>query len=147
VAANHSSGDPRGRFEDYQAHGFYSDDHGHTFHLSESVAVPGSNESTAAELSNDRLMLNSRNQQEEIRARIVSISADGGVKWDTTYFEENLPDPVCEGSLLKLDWKKGKAVLAFCNPASANQRDRLTIRISDDEGKTWTRSILVDPSK
>lgn len=146
VAANHSSGDPRGRFEDYQAHGFYSDDHGQTFHLSESVALPGSNESTAAELSNDRLLLNSRNQKGDVRARIVSISNNGGVTWDTTYFDRQLPDPVCQGSLLNLNWKKGKAVLAFSNPASINKRDSLTVRISKDEGKTWTRSILVDPS-
>jgi sialidase-1 len=91
-------------------------------------------------------MLNSRNQQGDVRARIVSISNNGGVHWDTTYFDENLIDPVCQGSLLNLDWKKGKAVLAFSNPASTSKRDSLTVRISEDEGKTWTRSILIDPS-
>src|SRR5690606_24703914 len=35
VAANHSAGDPQPHFKDYQAHGFYTDDHGKTFHLSE----------------------------------------------------------------------------------------------------------------
>ncbi len=147
VAANHSSGDPRGRFEDYQSHGFFTDDHGDHFKLSESVALPGSNESTAAELSRGRLMLNSRNQRGDIRARIVSISRNGGIHWDTTYFDQNLPDPVCQGSILNLGWKNGKAILAFCNAASATTRDSLTLRISRNEGKTWSRSIQVEASK
>lgn len=145
VAANHSYGDPQPGFEDYRAHGFFSDDHGDSFQLSESVAIPGSNESTAAELSNDRLMLNSRNQKGDVRARIVSVSGDGGVKWDSSYFDNQLPDPVCQGSLLNIGWKRGKAVLAFCNPASRQRRDSLTLRISWDEGHTWNRTILIDP--
>ncbi|MFM7671969.1 MAG: exo-alpha-sialidase [Bacteroidota bacterium] len=146
VAANHSAGDPKPRFEDYQAHGFFTDDHGEHFQLSESVHLLGSNESTAAELSDDRLMLNSRNQKGDVRTRIVSISRDGGSRWDSIYFDKQLPDPVCEGSLLNIGWKKGKAVLAFCNPASTNKRDSLTLRISYNEGHTWDRSILVDPT-
>ena len=144
VAANHSAGDPKPRFEDYQAHGFYSDDHGVSFRLSESVRILGSNESTAAELSGNRLMLNSRNQKGDIRARIVSISKDGGNTWDSSYFDQELIDPVCEGSLLNIGWKKGKAKLAFCNPASQTKRDSLTIRFSFDEGRSWTKNLLVD---
>ena len=144
VAANHSAGDPKPGFEDYQAHGFYTDDHGSSFQLSESVSYLGSNESTAAELSCNRLMLNSRNQKGDVRARLVSISSDGGVHWDTTYFDRSLPDPVCEGSLLNIGWKKGKAWLAFCNPASHVKRDSLTIRFSRDEGRTWCRSIAIE---
>jgi sialidase-1 len=137
VAANHSAGDPKPGFEDYQAHGFYTDDHGSSFQLSESVKYLGSNESTAAELSGDRMMLNSRNQKGDVRARLVSISDDGGKQWDTTYLDRSLPDPVCEGSLLNVGWRKGKALLAFCNPASPTKRDSLTLRISSDEGQTW----------
>ena len=144
IAANHSSGNPRGRFEDYQAHGYYTDDHGKTFQLSASVSLPGSNESSAAELSNGKMMLNSRNQKGDTRARIVSISNDGGISWDTTYFDRQLPDPVCQGSLLNIGWKKGKAILAFCNAASQTKRDSLLLRISYDEGKSWKRSFRVD---
>ncbi len=31
----------RSDFTDYKAHGYYSDDHGKTFHLSETVPVAG----------------------------------------------------------------------------------------------------------
>jgi sialidase-1 len=64
VAANHSAGPPQKSFEDYQSHGFFSDDHGKTFHLTASLPLPGSNEATAAQLSANRLLLNARNQRE-----------------------------------------------------------------------------------
>jgi sialidase-1 len=146
IAANHSAGGPQKKFEDYNAHGFYTDDHGKTFHLSENVSTPGCNESTATELSNNRLMMNSRNQQGDVRARIVSISSNGGATWDTTYFDASLPDPVCQGSILTIGTKKGKNILAFCNAADTRRRDNLTLRISMDEGKTWSRSYVVDKS-
>lgn len=146
VAANHSAGEPKARFEDYRAHGFFTDDHGQRFQLSASVPLPGSNESTAAEGSKNKLILNSRNQKGDISARIVSVSSNGGATWDSTYFDPQLPDPVCQGSLLNIGWRKGKAVLAFCNPASNTRRDSLMLRISYNEGNSWRRSIRVDPS-
>ena len=144
IAANHSAGPPLSTFKDYRAHGFYSDDHGKTFSLSESIAVPGSNESTAAELSGDRLLLNSRNQSGDQRLRIVSMSSNGGQRWDSSYFDPQLIDPVCQGSLLNIGWRRGRSVLAFSNPASRTRRDSLTLRISNDEGKTWPASLLID---
>ena len=146
VAANHSSGSPQADFTDYAAHGFYTDDHGKSFHLSETVPLPGSNESTAAELSGGRVMLNSRNQKGDVRARIVSISNDGGAIWDTTYFDKRLPDPVNEASLLTLKYGRKKNVLAFCNAADPNRRDHLTLRISHNDGQHWDKSILIDQS-
>ncbi|MEO8721772.1 MAG: sialidase family protein [Ginsengibacter sp.] len=143
VAANHSSGDPKPELRDYKAHGFYSDDHGVTFYLSETVPFEGSNESTAAQLINNGLMMNSRNQTGKYR--IVSLSKDGGETWDTTFVDRNLPDPICEGSLLNIGTKKGKSVLAFCNNDSEISRDSLTLRISFDEGKTWQKNFLIEP--
>lgn len=144
VAANHSEGVPEEKFRDYFAHGYYSDDHGRTFRLSDNVDVPGSNESTAAELSDGSLMLNSRNQSGDIRSRIVSISMDGGATWDTTYFDTNLPDPVCQGSLLSFKSIDGKTYIVFSNPADPSRRNNLTLRISSDDGRTWFKNFLID---
>lgn len=144
VAANHSEGNPKPKFQDYFAHGFFSDDHGLSFHVSENVSFPGSNESTAAELDHNKLMLNSRNQSGDIRSRIISISSTGGQTWDTTYFDSNLPDPVCQGALLNVGNYNGKNVIAFCNPADSLYRDNLTLRISFDEGKHWDKSFMID---
>jgi sialidase-1 len=143
VAANHSAGNPQPHFTDYIAHGYYTDDHGKTFHLSESVPVPGSNESTAAELSYGRLMLNARNQQGNKRMRIVALSNDGGATWASAGYDERLPDPVCQGSLLNIGWKKKKAILAFSNDADTVQRNHLTIRISDPDAAAWPETIAV----
>lgn len=143
VAANHSAGAPQQRFEDYQAHGFFTDDHGKSFKLSETLSIPGSNESIAAELSGGRLMLNARNQKGDIRSRIVATSSNGGQSWDTAYFDKQLPDPVCQGTILTIGKKKKKNILAFCNAADEKRRDNLTLRISYDDGNTWSRSLLV----
>jgi len=143
VAANHSSGPPQLAAGHYLAHGYYSDDHGKTFSLGNSLNLPGSNESMAVELSNNRLMMNSRNQKGDIRARIVSVSSDGGASWDTTYFDNNLIDPVCQGSIISVGSKNGNKILAFCNAADPAKRNNLTLRISFDEGKTWTKKIPI----
>ena len=144
VPANHSMGAPKNHFEEYYAHAFYSDDHGKTFKLTESVNVPGSNESTAAEISNNGIMFNARNQQGDVKYRILAISHNGGAHWDTTYFDKQLPDPVCEGSILNIGFKNNKHLLAFCNAADTKNRNNLTLRISDDEGLTWKKNIVID---
>lgn len=145
IAANHSIGDPKPKGKDYFAHGFYTDDHGKTFKISETINVPGGNEATAAEISGDGLVFNARNQTGEIKARIVAFSKDGGATWDKAYIDENLPGTVCQGSILNVGKKKGKHILAFCNPADiTKRRDNLMLRISFDEGKTWPVKHVVD---
>lgn len=146
VAANHSSGEPKKKAEDYFAHGFYTDDHGKTFHLSETINLPGGNEATAAEISNNGLLFNARNQKGDVRARIVAKSNDGGQAWSSISFDKNLPDPVCEGSILNIGIKKSKHILAFCNAADTARRDNLTLRISFDEGNSWVKNIYLDKS-
>lgn len=134
VAANHSAGEPKPHYADGRAFGYYTDDHGKTFKISDDVNVPGSNEVMAVELTGNKLMLNARNQLGNIKCRIIAISNNGGQKWDTTYFDHNLPDPVCQGSILSL----GKNTIAVCNDADTIRRNNLTVRVSFDAGKTWS---------
>jgi sialidase-1 len=144
VPANHSVGDPQERFREYRAHGFFSDDHGKSYQLSESLSFPGSNESTAAPLSQDRLLMSVRNQEGTVRQRILAYSSDGGATWEEEYFEPQLPDPVCQGSLLALGTENGKTLLAHSNASDPKDRNHLTVKISGDEGRTWNRSIPID---
>lgn len=144
VPANHSAGPPQPRFLDYKAHGYYTDDHGLQFQLSEVVERPGSNEATAAFLGDNRLMLNMRNQSGSPRQRIIAISNDGGDQWDTVYNDPHLPDPVCQGSLLELSIRKRRQRLAFSNAADTLERNKLTVRISRDGGLSWYKNILVE---
>jgi sialidase-1 len=146
IAANHSQGGPRSAGEDYYAHGYFTDDHGKSFSLGQTVPEPGGNESMATELSQGKLLMNVRNQSGDVRARIVARSSDGGMRWDTTYFNRQLPDPVNQGSILTIGRKKGRAIVAFCNAADTQRRDNLTVRISFDEGETWPRQYLVAKS-
>jgi sialidase-1 len=92
-------------------------------------------------------MLNTRNQQGDKRSRIIAISNNGGTKWDTVYFDANLPDPVCQGSLLNIGMYKNKEMLAFSNAADSKNRNNLTLRISKDDGHTWIQNILVDKTE
>ena len=143
IAANHSAGDPQKGAGHYVAHGYYTDDHGKTFKIGNSLNLPGSNESMATELSHNRIMMNSRNQRGDVRARIVSISSNGGTTWDTTYFDKTLIDPVCQGSIVTIGKKKGKNIIAFCNAADTKERHNLTLRLSFDEGQSWERNIPI----
>lgn len=144
VAANHSSGDAKSDWSDYQAHGFYTDDHGKTFKISESIEIPGSNESIAAELPDGKMIMSTRNQRGDIRQRILAYSEDGGATWSEQYFEENLPDPVCQASILSFEDSDGNTILAHANNANTSQRNDLTVKFSSDLGKTWIEPILID---
>ena len=140
VPINYSKGEPQRDFTDYMAAGFYSDDHGKTFHIADDIGIAGSNEATAAETSNGDILFNARNQRGVQKYRITARSSDGGKSWIDAGFDENLPDPVCQGSLLHL---KGK-VIAFVNNADQKDRNNLTLRISYDNGKTWKKRILIE---
>ncbi len=144
VPINYSKGEPSKTFEDYMAAAFYTDDHGATFKLSDNIGFNGSNESTAAELPNNGILLNSRNQKSDQKYRITAKSNDGGQTWNNVHFDINLPDPICEGSLLTIKNKNGKSIIAFSNNADQKNRNNLTLRISFDEGKTWAWSKLID---
>ncbi len=142
IAANHSAGEPQKNYADGRAFGYYTDDHGKTFKISEDVNMPGGNEVMAAELSGNRLMMNIRNQLGNVKQRIIAISNDGGKSWNTTHFDPHLPDPVCQGSILNIGGKTEKT-LAVCNDADTSNRNNLTLRISFDEGRSWKINKLI----
>jgi sialidase-1 len=126
---------------------FYSDDHGATFHLSPDVPLQ-SDETSAAELQNGGVLLNSRNQYLGGNDRILSYDSSGNldstIKWQTS-FNSYLTEPVCEGSMLNYTTSAGKKVLLFCNPTSIYSRSALGVRQSFDEGKTWSAPLILEP--
>jgi sialidase-1 len=80
--------------------------------------------------------------------RAVATSDDGGQTWSACRDEPALPEPVCQGSLIRYTWpKEGDAThrsrLLFSNPASTKSRDHLTVRMSYDEGGAWPVSRTV----
>lgn len=136
IAANHNAGDPQPKNKDWNAHAFYTDDHGLTFKLSEDVPFAGTNESLAAQIGENSVYMTSRNQQLTPKQRIISRSNDGGQTWESSLPDANLPDPINQGAVLS--WKKGKRfILAHLNAADSIHRDNITLRLSKDQGKTW----------
>lgn len=119
------------------SHVIYSDDHGKTWRRGEPTA-PSMNECQVVELADGRLMLNMRSYRGK-KCRAVATSADGGATWSEPVDHAALIEPVCQASFLRYDEKR----LLFSNPASETTRHRLTVRLSEDEGKTWPVSRLL----
>ncbi len=132
--------DHRGPDGVLRSHVIVSDDAGASWVLGGSAA-PDTDEATVAELSDGRLVLNMRFEGDR-RARALATSVDGGATWSETTFDDRLPDPGCQGSLLRV----GSAPY-FANPATVEPvpRDHVTVRRSDDDGATWSAERLVDP--
>jgi sialidase-1 len=129
------------------SHVFYSDDHGATWHLG-GEAEEGTNESTVAELADGSLLLNMRSYLGKNR-RSVATSKDGGETWSAVRSDSALIEPVCQGSLIRFSWPVGgqPSRLLFSNPAS-KKREKLTVRLSSDEGATWSasRQLVAGPA-
>lgn len=145
VAANHSSGNKleADNVETNKAHCFYSDDHGDTWRLGATVQMPGGNESSAAELADGSVLQNIRYKNPSDKYRVLAFSKSGGKVWDTAYVCKELPDPVCQGSTISFKYK-GEHLVLFSNAASQTKREKLTIRVSRDNGRSWPVSFLVD---
>lgn len=145
VAANHSEGPAKAQGKDYFAHAFYSDDHGKSWKISPNVTYEGSNESTAAELANGGVLLNCRNQSGDAKYRIMAPSANAGAKWDAVKVEKQLPDPVCEGSMINYTSKTGQRWLLFSNLEHQSKRENLVLKVSADEGQSWRKAKTIFP--
>ncbi len=128
----------------HRSHIVYSDDGGAHWTLGAS-ADAGTNESQIAELSDGRLLLNMRNHPPKLEnVRLVAISRDAGRTLSETTPDRALIEPPAQASLIAAggsaatdSWR-----LIFANPAST-KRERLTVRISEDDGATWPIARVV----
>ena len=127
------------------SHLIYSDDAGATWKLggvTPTHSTINPNESSVAELSDGRLLVNSRSGSANNR-RVISHSSDGGLTLSPVSPVYALIDPVCQGSLLSADIN-GVWTLFFSNAASL-RRENMTLRMSVNDGVTWTRTLTVYP--
>ncbi len=137
---------PAGQWRVFAA---YSDDGGASWKAGEPAPEAGKghgNEVQMAELSDGSVLLNARNQG-GAKLRKGAISRDGGASWSPLQDDPNLPEPVCQASLLRHPdaGVAGKDVLLFCNPASQRARTNGVVRLSRDEGRTWPVSRVLYP--
>ena len=119
----------------------YSDDHGATW--KPGAPTEGSaDENKVVELSDGRLLLNSRTQG-TAGQRLEAISYDGGQTWGPFRHNWDLTDPRNNASIVRAypDAPEGSArarVLLFSNADSASARANGTVRVSYDDGFTWS---------
>ena len=118
----------------------YSDDHGVTW--KPGAPTEGSaDENKVVELSDGRLLLNSRTQG-TAGQRLEAISYDGGQTWGPFRHNWDLTDPRNNASIVRAypDAPEGSErarILLFSNADSSSARANGTIRVSYDDGFTW----------
>ncbi|MFM9953201.1 MAG: exo-alpha-sialidase, partial [Opitutaceae bacterium] len=138
----------------------FSDDAGKTWQAG-NIAVPDTaawinpNETVAIELNDGRVMLNVRNESKAHR-RLVTTSADGATGWSTPRFDDALLEPICMGGIVRYR-HGGQNLILFCNPHNLDKekgqpepgksRDRknVSVKISRDEGQTWSVHKSIEP--
>ena len=132
----------------YDSHVIYSDDHGRTWRLG-GVIRPAVNECQVVELIDGTLLINMRNYDRSKTTRAIATSTDGGITWSAVRHDPALIEPICQASLLRytMQPQDDRNRLLFSNPAHAEpgQRRDMTVRMSEDEGKTWPVSRVLWP--
>lgn len=123
-------------------HVFGSDDHGENWYLIETSIFPA-DESKIIELQDGSWMINSRVNGKGYR--YIHTSNDEGLTWISRP-DKSLIDPGCNASIIRYSsTKQGKDRnrLLFSNANSENGRNNMTIKISYDEGKTWSEGKTI----
>lgn len=130
----------------------FSDDAGRSWKRGDIVARPPAlanpSESTVAELDGGGVMINMRNEADQMM-RAVSSSKDGAKGWSAPKFDTWLSETVCMGSLLRLSRSAngGRSRLIFANPHNPGKKERknLVVKLSYDEGATWPVYRVLEP--
>lgn len=124
----------------------YSRDRGKTWHAGAMVSgVANANETSIAELPDGRILFNIRNAEPE-KCRVLAVSSDGIKGIDEWWKEEELADPKCFGSMVKME----DGSVAFVNCANRNlehpegKRLFLTVYESSMDGRNWKPLVNVD---
>ncbi len=145
IPANHSYDDPDGTIADgpfgHGAHALISDDYGKTWRKSQPIR-PGCNESQIVELSDGTLMMNMRSYNNK-GCRAVSKSTDGGETWLKIWHDTTLVESRCQASILRYGDYNGNNLILFSNPAVKENRKRMTVRGSRDNGNSWSEKLVI----
>jgi len=139
IPCDHKRNLPGGA-QEMNSHMMFSDDGGATWRISAPIQT-GGNECQVIERDDGSLLVNTRMQGDWQGLRGTATSADGGATWTAIAHEQQIPCPKCQGSLLRHDDRR----LLFSNPFPPEPKDgkpsgarvRMTVRLSNDEGKTW----------
>lgn len=79
---------------------------------------------------------------ERRRSIAVAYSKNGGESWEDFRFDDNLPQPICQASVIKIE-NADKPYVVLINPASREGRRCGTVRLSEDDGETFKYSRVL----
>lgn len=134
----------------------YSRDGGNTWKTATPALTESTTENMAVELSDGSIMLNMRSNKNRTdtgntNGRAVAVTKDLGMSWKEHPGSHGaLPEPTCMASIIRHDYVlngQKKSILLFSNPDSKTARDHMTIKLSTDDGQTWTKKMLLDECK
>lgn len=142
----------RSHWPEHYTNAIYSDDGGKTWRTSDPFPENGTGEAAVVELSDGRLLYNSRvhwQDRPQNTRRRSAISRDGGQTWEDWRVVEVLPDGNqdrsygCMGGLVRLP-VAGRDILIYSNlDTPTSVRERITVWASFDGGETWPVKRLV----
>ncbi|CAG7626963.1 exo-alpha-sialidase [Paenibacillus allorhizosphaerae] len=128
----------------------YSDDKGVTWKTGEilydSAQVKSPGEPTAVELEDGSVMMNIRSG---LKMRSVSVSPDGISRWTPMKPDEALVDPSNFAGIARYSFQAGSGHnrILFTNANDSAHRRNITLRMSEDDGKTWKYSRVIQPGQ
>jgi sialidase-1 len=128
----------------------YSDDKGGSWHAGDIIEatpeVVSPNETTAVELDDGSVLLNIRHQSSR---RAVAVSKDGARGWSVPELQGTLIDPRCFGSLARYSFSTDEVPgrILFVNAKDPEYRRNITLKMSEDGGRTWTYEKAIQPGQ
>lgn len=129
----------------FKVYAVYSDDSGHSWKVSENPASCDGDESKIAQLADGSLIMSIRNRFGSLRK--FSRSYDNGVTWSDPIPVDDLPDPCCNGDIIRYSCG-GKELILQSLPGDPQGRNNVAIYVSEDNAKTWPimKTIVHMPS-
>jgi sialidase-1 len=116
----------------------FSDDAGKTWKAGEPIGSQ-TDESKAVELTDGRILQNMRNG----KTRAIAFSTDGGAHFGPVTHDDALIDPTCNAGLTR--YRRGSQDLLIFTNAASTKREKLTVKISADSGKSWPYQRVIHP--
>ncbi len=129
----------------FKVYAIYSDDSGKTWNVSKNPATCDGDESKAVQLADGTVIMSIRNRFGSLRK--FSFSKDNGTTWSEPMPVEGLPDPRCNGDIIRYT-HNGEDLLLQSLPGDPKGRNNVAIYVSKDGGKTWPikKTVVTIPS-
>lgn len=133
VVAAHRTGE---KWPPLYNHVCCSADGGKTWHLLPATPGPYGDEAKLVERTDGSWLMSIRNPSQG--SRRYAVSQDRGATWSNVGEWSQLPDPACNGDMIRYSQGEGlPELLLHSIPADTAARRNVSVAVSYDEGRTW----------